>query len=121
MSNINHKPEDGSPKEGDKVKQITADLTEQVMDEYIREGKKMQEMCNDIMRVMGPLKPFDVNAWIFALENTISGLKQTPAYSPEMVALLGEVYKTEHTAYMGNHVQCMGMMEKLTGRKEEAE
>lgn len=98
-----------------------AELTDQIMKEYVLDGTKMQKMHNDIMMLMGPIGPFEVNAWIFALENTVSGLKQTPAYSAYMVALFEEAYETTHTSYMGKHEQCMEMMEKLTGRKEAAE
>lgn len=98
-----------------------AELTDLVMKEYILDGTKMQKMHNDIMTLMGPMNPFEVNAWIFALENTVSGLKQTPAYSADMVTLLGEAYMTTHCVYMGNHEQRMEAMDKLAGRKEAAE
>ena len=98
-----------------------AELTDRIMKEYILDGTKMQKMHNDIMTLMGPMNPFEVNAWIFALENTVSGLKQTPAYSADMVTLLGEAYMTTHCGYMGNHEQCLEAMDKLVGRKEAAE
>lgn len=91
------------------------------MKDYILDGTKMQEMYNSVMRLMGPMEPFEVNAWIFALEQIVSGLKQTPAYSADIVALLGEVYKTAHTSYMGTPKQCRDMIEKLTRGKEAAE
>lgn len=120
MSNTEQKQENDS----DIKKAIShkaARMTDKIMADYIQNGTKIQEMHNSIMMLMGPMEPFEVNAWIFVLENTVSGLKQTPTYSEEMVALLGEAYITSHTSYMGKHEQCMEMMESLTKGKEAAE
>ena len=120
MSNTDRKPE-GDSVVKDVIEREAEEMTDRIMKDYILDGTKMQEMHNGLMKFMGPMGPFEVNAWIFALENTVSGLKQTPAYSAEMVALLGEAYMTSHPSYMGKHEQCMEMMESLTKGKEAAE
>lgn len=90
---------------------------EGVKAKYFNGPEKVQAMTDSIIKTMGPMKPFDVCAWVYVLDNISAYLKQQTEYSQDMVDLLRVSYGCHMTHCEGSHKECIDLMELIYKRK----
>lgn len=98
----------------EELEKQTKKAVEDIEAEYFNGPEKVQAMTNNIVKTMGPMKPFDVCAWVYVLDNISTCLKHQSEYDQNMVNLLREAYGCgTSTVHKGTHKECTDLMNSL--------